>query len=163
MPTGAERPLSPKASRFVDEYLVDLNAAAAALRAGYSARTAKQMGYELLQDDRVQRAIAVARKSRVERVKVDQDYVVTNCVEVVERCMQRAPVMVREGRKMVQLVDDEDRDVWQFDSVGVMKALALLAKHTGGFVDRTELTGKDSGPVELKIVHEVIDPVNAAG
>ena len=51
-------PLSPKRQRFVDEYLVDNNATAAAKRAGYSARTAKQQGSRLLTSVDVQQAVA---------------------------------------------------------------------------------------------------------
>lgn len=159
--TTADRPLSPKAALFVDQYLVDLNATGAAVRAGYSERSARVTAQRLLADPRIQAAIATAKAQRTERVQVDQDYVVKNCVEVVERCMQRAPVMVRRGREMVQLVDEQNRNVWQFDSVGAVKALTLLAKHTGGFTDRTELTGKDGGPIEMTITHVVVDPAKA--
>jgi len=51
-------PLTPKQHRFVAEYLVDLNASQAALRAGYSARTAPQQGSRLLKNAQVQAAIA---------------------------------------------------------------------------------------------------------
>ena len=51
-------PLTPKQHRFVTEYLVDLNASQAALRAGYSPRTAPQQGSRLLKNVEVQAAIA---------------------------------------------------------------------------------------------------------
>lgn len=49
--------LTPKQARFVEEYLVDLNATQAAVRAGYSARSAKQVGYENLTKPYIQSAI----------------------------------------------------------------------------------------------------------
>lgn len=130
--------LTPKQARFVDEYLIDLNATQAAIRAGYSERTAQQIGAENLTKPVVAEAITERQAARVERIEADQDYVLTNLIEVVERCMERAPVMVREGRKMVQLVDDEDRHVWQFDARGVNTALGLIGKHRGMFVDKHE-------------------------
>lgn len=59
-PAAAHRPLTPKQQRFVDEYLIDLNATQAAIRAGYSEKTAEQQGYQLLQIPSVSAAIAAA-------------------------------------------------------------------------------------------------------
>ena len=66
-------PLTNKQRRFVFEYMVDLNAEQAALRAGYSMTTARRGA--MLRDPRVQEAIADELKSRVERVKIDADWV----------------------------------------------------------------------------------------
>ncbi len=79
---GAERPsrdvgkLTPRQARFVDEYLIDLNATQAAIRAGYSANNADKIGPELLGKTRVSAAIAEAQAKRSERVSVSQDDVV---------------------------------------------------------------------------------------
>lgn len=59
---GVTRKLTPKQERFVEEYLVDLNATKAAIRAGYSPKTAEQQGYQLLQIPSVQAAIAAKRE-----------------------------------------------------------------------------------------------------
>jgi len=59
----------------VREYLIDLNAAAAARRAGYSERTARQMGDENLSKPDIAAAIAAAQAERAERTKVDSDWV----------------------------------------------------------------------------------------
>ena len=61
--------LSPKQARFVAEYLLDLNATAAAKRAGYSAKRAAEQGYQLLQKTTVQEAIAQAQKARSKRTR----------------------------------------------------------------------------------------------
>ena len=68
--------LTPKQARFVEEYLVDLNATAAAKRAGYSEKTAEQQGYQLLQKSSVQRAVTKAKESRSERTGITQDEVI---------------------------------------------------------------------------------------
>ena len=60
-------PLTSKQQRFVDEYLVDLNATRAAVRAGYSNRTAKQQGQRLLTNADLQASVASALASRSER------------------------------------------------------------------------------------------------
>lgn len=67
--------LRGKQQRFVDEYLIDRNATQAAIRAGYSARTAEQMGYQLLQKTSVQEAIAKGEAELAERNKITQDKV----------------------------------------------------------------------------------------
>lgn len=73
--TAAPRELTAKQSQFVQEYLVDLNATQAAIRAGYSAKTAEQQGFQLLQKTSVQKAIAEGRRQREERTAVSADRV----------------------------------------------------------------------------------------
>lgn len=67
--------LNAKQSRFVAEYLVDLNATQAAIRAGYSKRTAKAIGHELLTKPDIQSAINAANRKRQERTEITQDRV----------------------------------------------------------------------------------------
>ena len=71
----AARQLAPMQSVFVQEYLIDLNATQAAIRAGYSAKTAEQQGYQLLQKPSVQAAIAARQKEREQRTAVAADRV----------------------------------------------------------------------------------------
>lgn len=61
---------------FVDEYLIDLNGTQAAIRAGYSATTAEQIAYQLLQKTSVLAGITAARKAQQERTQIDADRVV---------------------------------------------------------------------------------------
>lgn len=67
--------LTDKQRRFVDEYLVDLNATQAAIRAGYSEKTASRIGPELLGKTCVSDAIQVAMKARSERTQITADMV----------------------------------------------------------------------------------------
>lgn len=67
--------LTPKQSRFVDEYLVDLNATQAAIRAGYSAKTAKSIGGQNLSKVDIAAEIQVRMKSREDRTEITQDRV----------------------------------------------------------------------------------------
>lgn len=134
------RPLSEKQRLFIKEYLVDLNATQAAIRAGYSAKTAYRQGADLLQKTSIREAIEKAQAERSQRVEVTQDYVINNLVEIVERTMQRAPVTNRKGE---QVTDEEGRAVWCFDAKGANRALELLGKHLGVFTDKvqTEVSG----------------------
>ncbi|KVC26914.1 terminase small subunit [Burkholderia pseudomultivorans] len=67
--------LTAKQQRFVDEYLVDLNASAAARRAGYSEKTARVIADENLTKPAIQAAVAAAMKVRSERTHITQDRV----------------------------------------------------------------------------------------
>lgn len=141
--------LTPKQEAFCQEYLKDLNATQAAIRAGYSEDSARSIASEHLTKPNIQARLQQLMDERSERVKLDADYVLSNLMEITERCMQRAPVMVRRGKVMVQLQDEECRDVWRFDSNGANKALELLGKHLKLFTEKHEHTGKDGAPIQF--------------
>jgi len=75
--------LTPKQQRFVEEYLVDLNGTQAAVRAGYSVHTAKQIATENLAKPYLQAAIAEARKQQQERTQVSADRVLTEALNIL--------------------------------------------------------------------------------
>jgi phage terminase small subunit len=74
--------MTPKQRRFVEEYLVDLNAARAAKRAGYSVKWAASCGYHLLRNPAVAAAVAKAQGRRAARTRVSADRVVTELAKV---------------------------------------------------------------------------------
>lgn len=130
--------LSAKQQAFVDQYLIDRNATRAYLEV-YKGKvtSAGASGARLLKDARI--AAEVARRVAVvsEKAGVTVAYVIENLTEVVERCMERAPVMVRNpvGPGMEQKRDDDGNHVWEFDSRGATGALKLLAQHLGMLKD----------------------------
>jgi len=74
--------LTQKQRLFVDEYLIDLNATQAAIRAGYSKRTAGQIGDENLKKPQIAQAIKAAMESRTKLAEIDADYVLRRLVEI---------------------------------------------------------------------------------
>ncbi|HHK0663021.1 terminase small subunit [Pseudomonas aeruginosa] len=76
--------LTKKQRLFVEEYLVDLNATQAAIRAGYSTRRAAEIGYQLLQRPEVAQAIQAAMAERSKRTEVEADYVIRRLREIDE-------------------------------------------------------------------------------
>ncbi|EPF5461962.1 terminase small subunit [Pseudomonas aeruginosa] len=76
--------LTKKQRLFVDEYLIDLNATQAAIRAGYSSRRATEIGYQLLQRPEVAQAIQAAMAERSKRTEVEADYVIRRLREIDE-------------------------------------------------------------------------------
>lgn len=74
--------LTAKQQRFVVEYLVDLNATQAAIRAGYAPARAREQAYQLMKRPAVKAAIEQAMGDRSKRLKVDADYVLQRLVEI---------------------------------------------------------------------------------
>ena len=68
--------MTPKQTRFVEEYLIDLNATQAAIRAGYSPNCAGIQGHENLKKPNIATAIAAAKLERSQRTQVDADWVI---------------------------------------------------------------------------------------
>lgn len=111
--------LTPKQEAFVSEYLIDLNATQAAIRAGYSQKNAGKIGPELLGKTRIAEAIHRAMEKRQERTEVTQDYVIS---------------------KLKEIADKEASDYTESDLKysSKLKALELLGKHTGAFEPRSK-------------------------
>lgn len=74
--------LTAKQQRFVIEYMLDLNATQAAIRAGYAAKGAKDQAYQLMQRPEIAAAIKEAMEARNQRTKVDADYVLNRLTEI---------------------------------------------------------------------------------
>ena len=88
--------MTPKQQRFVEEYLVDLNATQAAIRAGYSKKTAEQQGHQLLKKTSVQQAVSAAQQTRSEATGITADRVVTELAKVgLCQCVQLTRNRVR--------------------------------------------------------------------
>ena len=127
--------MTDKQQAFIREYLIDFNITQAAIRAGYSAKTAYSIGQKLLKNAEVSKAVDMAMNERKERTELSADYVLKNLQEIVERTMQRQPVM----SKGVQAVDKQGNNIWTFDAKNAIKALELLGRHLGIFTDKHEI------------------------
>ena len=110
--------LTPKQQRFVEEYLIDLNATQAAIRAGYSEKTAKEIGSENLTKPNIAKAIAEAQ----------------------EKLSNKAQVTVE---MIVQGLLNEAKDLSEGSTQSArVSAWAHLGKHLGMFKDKIEHSGK---------------------
>lgn len=114
--------LTEKQQRFVDEYMVDLNGTQAAIRAGYSAETARQIAAENLAKPYIQAAISIARKAQQERTQITADRLLMEVVNVA-LADARELVEVRTGccrccwgeankRQRTLLEMNSDREKW---------------------------------------------------
>ena len=114
--------LNEKQKQFCEEYIIDLNGTQAAIRAGYSVKTANEQAAQLLAKLSIQEYICELKNKRSERVRYSQDELMRDILEVKNRCMQANPVIDKEGN---------ETGIWKFDSNGANKALDMLAKHVG--------------------------------
>ena len=124
--------LTPKQQRFVEEYLIDLNATQSAIRAGYSEKTAQEIGSENLSKPMVAKAIAEAQEKLSNKAQVTVEMVVQG--------------LLNEAKDLSEGSTQSAR----------VSAWAHLGKHLGMFKDKIEHTGKDGGPIDLslKVVFE---------
>lgn len=134
--------LTPKQQRFVDEYLIDLNATQAAIRAGYSKKTACGIGCENLTKPNIADAIVKAQEKRTERTEVTQDYVIKTIVETIERCSQAKQVYDKSGGLvMAETPNGKLAPAYKYDASNVLKGAELLGRHLAMFTDKTEISG----------------------
>ncbi len=124
--------LSEKNKRFVKEYLVDLNATQAAIRCGYSVKTARSIACELLTKPDIEAEIARIGKKVEEDTLVTTEYIINGFKNVAQRCQQAEPVMA---------FDEEAKEMrptgeWKFDSSGANKALECLGRYKKLFTDK---------------------------
>lgn len=122
-----KRKLTAKEARFVDGYLSDLNASAAARRAGYSLKTAYRIGFENLKKPHIQEALAIARQKLAKDTETSPEWVISRLKQVAERCLQEVPVFDKEGNETGE---------FQFKEAGANKALELIGKTHGIFIDK---------------------------
>lgn len=117
---------------FCKEYLVDLNATQAAIRAGYKPKAAQQTGFENLNKPVIAARIQILFDTRAESVELNSEWVLRNLEKVAIRCMQAEPVMVKGEHGM------EESGEFKFDSAGANKSLELIGKHLKLFTDKIE-------------------------
>lgn len=159
--------LTEKQQRFVDEYLIDLNATQAAIRAGYSVKTANEQGSQNLAKLSIQQAIAEKMAERSKRTGINQDRVVLELAKIA--LVKMTDIVDSQGRIKSTATDDDlaciesvkykesesdtgssvEREV---KIASKLKALELLGKHLGMWNDKLDvnitqpivITGEDA-------------------
>lgn len=155
-------PLNPKQAAFVREYLVDLNATQAALRVGYSKKTAYAQGARLLKNVEVAKAINAAQDRRADRVEVKADDVLRELMRIGMCDIRQAYTTEGRLKPIHEMPEDvaraiggvETEELWENDGedgervrVGDVRkvkfwpkvqALELLGKHLKLFTEKHE-------------------------
>ncbi|MES0070697.1 terminase small subunit [Mesorhizobium sp. M0058] len=164
--------LTPKQARFVEEFMIDLNATQAAKRAGYSELTAQVQGSRLLSNVMVGEAIAARQAAIAQKLGVTQERIVAELAKIafsdIRKAVQwgRSPIDTESenakpnglGIYPVELIGSDKMDDDTAAAVSEVSltqtgikikmhdkksALVDLGKHLGMFKERVELTGKD--------------------
>lgn len=176
MSNAEDRPLTPKQARFVQEYLVDLNATAAALRAGYASRSS---GAKIITYPQVIAAIERARGAREDRTKIDQNDVIrawhaiatTDLRDVLKWSMGAAKIRTGEVTLPEIIAIDSskltDKAALSIAEVSMskdgtfkikmhdkMKALDSLARHLGMFERDNEQVGKAAAGTVAALIEQ---------
>lgn len=155
--------LTPKQERFVQEYLIDLNATQAAIRAGYAPGSADVEGCRLLGNAKVAEAIASMKVERSERTRIDAAWVLTRLADEAEadlsdlydeagtlKPVKDWPIIWRKGLvagiKAVEERDERGNVVGMVREVKLsdrVKRLELIGKHIDvqAFKEKVEHTG----------------------
>jgi phage terminase small subunit len=159
-----KRSLTPKQERFVSEYLVDLNATQAAIRAGYSSKTAEQQGHQLLKKTSVASAVAELQAAHLATADVSAERVLRelasigfsdlraifdeqgNLLPVKELPDGVAPVIasVEVTKQRTRTTDNETTEEWvsKVKAWDKTRALEMLARHLGLLKDQVQLSGE---------------------
>ena len=132
----AEKKLTPRQQRFCDEYLVDLNATQAAIRAGYSKKTANEQGSRLLTNVSVKDYIAERMEAKEKSLIADQDEVLKYLTSVLRGESESEEIVIEnigdftsEARTMKKLPSEKDK----------LKAAELLGKRYSLFKNDVKL------------------------
>jgi phage terminase small subunit len=154
--------LVPKHAAFVREYLVDLNATQAAIRAGFPAKAAASQASRLLRTAKVKAEIDKELSSRAQRVQVTADEVLRELKLIAQSDpgkllnekgyflpINEMPEEIRRAIASVELTGDGGQKIKFWDK---NTSLANLGKHLKLFTDKVELTGKDGEGLTINIV-----------
>jgi phage terminase small subunit len=125
--------LTIRQKRFAEEYMVDFNATEACQRAGYNTKYPNRMGHQLLETKGVMALINKLSKERASKSVIKPDYVIKKVVRTIEQA------------------ETEN------NHSAVLKGCELLARHLGMFIERTELSGPEGGPIQYERVKEAAD------
>lgn len=158
--------LNERQKLFVAEYLIDLNATQAALRAKYSEKTAAFIGAENLKKPQIQEAIKKAMGEREKRTEVTQDRVlrelaasaffdIADYAEVTENgvTLKQTQAIPKEKRAAIVGIKEGQSGI-EVKMADKLKALELIGKHLGMFTDKLEMKAEITG-ADVSLVEKV--------
>ena len=180
----AEKKLTAKQQRFCDEYLIDLNATQAAIRAGYSHKTACEQGARLLANVKVQKYLQKRKTDRIERTEITQDMVLLELANIAfsnaadyAAVVEKDATIQCENGAIMPLYDEEGNPVKYRTVEPVLtadltesqkRALSVIKKGRDGFeikpydkIRALELLGKHLGMFteQVKLTGNVNNPM----
>ena len=170
--------LTPKQQAFINEYMIDLNSTASAIRAGYSAKNAGKIGPELLGKTRVQEAIQIAMGERARRTGITADHVLKEIASIADDDISN---YLDFRTEKVQVGVEDNKPIYEYKTIADLKdsrtintkniseisigkdgqfkfklycrdeALVNLGKHLKLFTEKLEIGNPDGKPFEVNI------------
>ena len=132
-----EKLLNIRQRKFVGYLLDGLSQTEAAIKAGYSAKTAASQATDLLKNPKVSAYRRALAGEVFKRLGLTPDAIALKLYEIFERCMQKKPVMEWDSGSKTWV----ESGTWQFDAKGATRVLELLGKNTGMFAERVDING----------------------
>jgi len=139
-----------KHEKFCQEYIIDLNATQAAVRAGYSKNTANEQGCRLLAKSNISARVNELQSKVIKKLELTQEWVLEHLKEIVSKSMQEEEVKKFDYQSKEMLGTGE----YIFDSKGANRALELIGKHLGMFTDKLEVKDTTDYALKLKAARE---------
>lgn len=130
--------MTPKMVKFVNEYLIDLNATQAAIRAGYSPDSAGAIGSENLQKPEIQEFMKQRQREIAVFAEMSPEWIIMKLKMIVERSCNPEEILEWDYEAKALVGSGQ----FKYDSSGANKAIELIGKHLGMFTTKIDLTSK---------------------
>lgn len=172
--------LTPKQKLFCAEYLKDLNATQAAIRAGYSEKTARDIGCENLAKPNIQEAIQEAMKAREKRTEITQDRVLeelailaySNIKDYIEPQQNAKGFVIfkdidkvseKEARAIEAIKANYKKGRIEFKLHSKTKTLEMLCRHLGMLIDKFEHSGEIKSKLSIEDLKKSLEDYVKSG
>lgn len=159
--------LTRRRERFIAEYLIDLNSTQAAIRAGFSAKSAAQTGYKMLREPEIKAAVDAAQTEKLKKINIDTDWVLTRLARTADADIRK----IFGGRQLKKPEDMDDDTAYAISSIEVEtergpdgelklvtkikvwdkgRALMDIGRHLSMFKDKLDVEHSDAVNVVLR-------------
>ena len=165
--------ITEKQKKFVEEYLIDLNATQAAIRAGYSAKNAGKIGPELLGKTRISNEITKRIAERSRRTGINADRVLIELAKIAfvnaDDVIESKDATLKENASRDDLAAIQSIKVKTFGEDGIereikladkLKALDMLGRHLGMWNDKLQVSGMEE---EQKKLADILQQLRGDG
>ena len=177
--------LNRRQSDFVEEYLIDLNATQAAIRAGYSKKTAHVIGHQNLRKPKILERIQARREELRKSLEITPERVLREearlafvdvgdlfddqgrllDVSEVPEDARRAIAGIEITERMIPMgkdIEPEKEIKYKYKMADKGRALERVSKHLGLYIEKKEISGPGGGPIETKITDFPTEPMTVA-
>lgn len=165
--------ITEKQKKFVEEYLIDLNATQAAIRAGYSIKNAGKIGHELLEKTRISNEVTKKIAERSRRTGINADRVLIELAKIAfvnaDDVIESKDATLKENASRDDLAAIQSIKVKTFGEDGVereikladkLKALDMLGRHLGMWNDKLQVSGLEE---EKKKLGDILEQLRGDG